>query len=289
VDDAVKVGPIFESAFQKIYNKYDLELMCSIGSKVNLDALVPVVKQLLHLCKNNISNKSCKAFLLNEVIPARSKYVTPDISYWAMLLDSGLKDKLIEEVSTFFHNIPDKMLNNVNFLTEIREDFLHMLFAILKQKGVQPQLFFCDNNSSGLFEKAPYSVHDMIAWMEHVVSCSVHIMQDLLKEKSIIEKSIRYIKLHIDQDIKREDVSAYVYLHPNSLTRIFKKETGLSITEYIINERIKIAKKLLENTDMTVSSIAIRVGYANFSHFAKTFRKHVGMNPIDFKNSLNRI
>lgn len=284
-DDKEKVRQIFESALQTVYNTCGFELMCSIGSKVSFDELIPVIKRLLFLCRSNISNMSCRVYLLNEEPPKRDNYVTPDISYWAMLLDAGLNNKLLGEVTSFFSGIPDALKNDTYYLKEIREDFLQMLFTALKQKGVQAHQLFCDNLSSGFFDKAPYSVNNMIAWIEHVVARSSNITQVLSKEQSIVEKSIRYIKLHIDQDIKREDVSNYVYLNPDYLTRIFKKETGMSITECIINERVKIAKKLLENTDMPVSSIALRVGYTNFSHFSKMFRKHVGMNPVDFKNS----
>ncbi len=285
-DDIAKIAQIFESVLQNIYKDYDLELLCSIGSKVSFGEIAPIIKNLLCLSKNNIYNMSGKVSLLNKNLSGQSNYVTPDISYWAMLLDANLKNKLVDEVRAFFQDVPDTLKNSTSYLTEIREDFLHMMFAILKQKGIQTQQLFIGSLSSGLFDRAVYSANDMVAWIEHVVAASSNIIQDMSKEHSIIERSIRYIKLHIDQDIKREDVSAYVYLNPDYLTRIFKQETGMSITEYTINERIKIAKKLLENTDMPISSIALRVGYTNFSHFAKTFRKYTGMNPIEFKNSL---
>lgn len=285
-EDYSKIEQIFESVFQNACRDYGLDFISSIGYKVCFSEITPVIKDLLQMCKSNISSTSGRVSLLSKELSGKSKYLTPDISYWAMLLEAGLQKKLLEEANTFFYNIPETLKTNTNYLREIREDILQMMITVLKQKGVQTQQLFYDNLTKALHDRSVYSVNDMAAWINHVVACSVYITKDLSKEHSIIEKSIRYIKLHIDQDIKREDVSAYVYLNPDYLTRIFKKETGMSITEYTINERIKIAKKLLENTNMPVSSIALRVGYANFSHFAKTFRKHTGMNPIEFKNSL---
>jgi two-component system response regulator YesN len=285
--DTSEIDHIFESSFQNVLDSCGFDLMGCIGVKVNRAGLIPVIKHLLRTCRNNLSDTSHRISLLNDELNNRNQYAIPDISYWAMLLEAGSDKKLIEEVSSFFSGIPDTLKKDSYYFKEIREDFLQMIFAVLKQKGVQAHQLFCDNVSNSYFENAPYSVHNMIIWMKHVITCSCNITQALSKEQTIIEKSIRYIKLHIEQDIKREDVSSYVYLNPDYLTRIFKKETGMSITEYIINERIKIAKKLLENTDMPVSSIALRVGYTNFSHFAKTFRKPVGMNPADFKNSLS--
>jgi two-component system response regulator YesN len=277
---------VFDLAFKRIYNNCGEKLMCCIGNTVLYAELMPVIMNLLLLGRTNISNVSNTVFRLDSGNHKERKFPTLDTTHWAILLEAGSTDKLLKEVKLFFDNISDELKNDTSYLAEIRKDFIQMLFSVLNRKGIQAHQLFCNNTFNKLFDRAQYTVHEMIAWIEHIVTYSINMGRALSKEQSIIEKSTRYIKLHLDQNIKREDVANYVYLNPDYLTRIFKKETGMSITEYIIQERIKIAKTLLENTDMPVSSIALRVGYTNFSHFAKTFRKHVGMNPADYKNSL---
>lgn len=73
-----------------------------------------------------------------------------------------------------------------------------------------------------------------------------------------------YIALNIDQDLYREMIAEQVFLNPDHLTRLLKKETGHSISDYVIMERIKLAKELLTQTNIPISVIATSVGYTHF-------------------------
>jgi two-component system response regulator YesN len=70
-----------------------------------------------------------------------------------------------------------------------------------------------------------------------------------------------------------------VHLNADYLTRIFKKETGSTVKEYITSEKMKEAKRLLRTTQLPVSFIAAKLGYCNFSHFSYTFKKVMGYTP----------
>jgi two-component system response regulator YesN len=72
-------------------------------------------------------------------------------------------------------------------------------------------------------------------------------------------------------------------LNPDYLTRVFKKETGLSISDYVMGQRLGMAADLLSSTDLPVGAIAAKVGYANFSHFSRMFKKHTGLGPIEYR------
>ena len=82
----------------------------------------------------------------------------------------------------------------------------------------------------------------------------------------------------------RGDIAGYVYLNPDYMTRIVKKETGLPISEYIQRERMEAAMKLIDKTELSISSVAAEVGYQHFSHFSKVFRKHTGMSPMEYRS-----
>lgn len=64
---------------------------------------------------------------------------------------------------------------------------------------------------------------------------------------------------------------------------MFKKEIGMNISEYVLQERVNMAKEMLTKTDLTVGSIAASVGYNNFSHFSKMFKKATEINPKDYR------
>ena len=89
--------------------------------------------------------------------------------------------------------------------------------------------------------------------------------------------------MNIQQDLGREQVAAYVGLNPDYLNRIFKKETGLSLKEYISERKIQMACELLEQTDFLVGEIGEMVGYVNFSSFTTFFKNRTGMTPAAWR------
>jgi two-component system response regulator YesN len=105
------------------------------------------------------------------------------------------------------------------------------------------------------------------------------------QSESVVDKAKAYIRRNLAEDLSRENIASHVYLNPDYLTRIFKKETGLSISDYLLQQRLDIAAELLESTDSSVSAIGAKIGYANFSHFSRMFKKHKNMNPLEYRNS----
>ena len=98
----------------------------------------------------------------------------------------------------------------------------------------------------------------------------------------------KYIQENLDH-VTRADISAKFYLSPDYLSRVFRQEQGMSLMEYIQQERIQHAKVLLsQDNGLSIGQIAGRVGYPSFAHFSKQFRKIVGISPSQYrKNKLH--
>lgn len=105
------------------------------------------------------------------------------------------------------------------------------------------------------------------------------------KESKVIAQALAYIQKNIAELPDREAVSNTVFLNPDYLDRLFKKELGISVSKYIAMEKINLAKSLLHNTDFSISDIATKVGYTNLSNFSLMFKKVTGMTPIDFRKN----
>ncbi len=58
----------------------------------------------------------------------------------------------------------------------------------------------------------------------------------------------------------------------------------MSVSEYMFQERMSLAQKLLTKTDMPISVVASHIGYSNFSHFSRMFKKHTNLNPNEFRH-----
>ena len=82
-----------------------------------------------------------------------------------------------------------------------------------------------------------------------------------------------------DPELSVQMVAAYVHLNPVYLNRIFRKERGSSIAQFIIQERMKLAARLLEDTQISAAAVAERTGYREYSYFSTSFKKYYGCSP----------
>jgi two-component system response regulator YesN len=78
-------------------------------------------------------------------------------------------------------------------------------------------------------------------------------------------------------------VTKNVYLTPTYLSSLFRKETGKTISEYIIEVRIEKSKELLKKQRVKLFEIAREVGYSDANYFAKVFKMQIGLTPSEYR------
>lgn len=99
----------------------------------------------------------------------------------------------------------------------------------------------------------------------------------------ITEDLIRIIEKEFESNLSLEDCSARLNFHPVYVSRVFKKETGLTFSDFLAQHRLRIAKKWLVETDMTILEIATRLNYANSTPFIRYFSKATGVTPGKYR------
>lgn len=99
-----------------------------------------------------------------------------------------------------------------------------------------------------------------------------------------IETMKTYIRKNIAENITLESLSEQTFFSPNYIRNLFKTETGMGFREYLINERMQMAKKLLENTDYHVYEVVEKVGMKDIKHFTETYKKFFGKTPKRSEN-----
>lgn len=104
-------------------------------------------------------------------------------------------------------------------------------------------------------------------------------------KQDIVVAVKRYVQEHISEDIYIADIARQVYLNEQYLMRTFKKTTGISILEFITNERVRLARELLVGTDQPVRQVADSVGYGNYSYFTKLFKRNTGLTPQAYRRT----
>jgi len=100
----------------------------------------------------------------------------------------------------------------------------------------------------------------------------------------LVRDVINYIQLHLEEELSLNILAEHFGKNASVLSNAFSKETGQSLTRYIQQSRIAEAVKLFNTTELTVSEVALSVGYQDFSYFSKLFSKHVGCSPKEYKS-----
>ncbi len=102
------------------------------------------------------------------------------------------------------------------------------------------------------------------------------------EEDGMLSVLTGYIENNI-ADVTLEKLAEEVYLSPAYVSRIFKMKTGKNFQEYLIERRMKLAAALLGDIRYKVSDVSEMVGYSNPFNFTRTFKKHYGVAPKDYR------
>ena len=106
---------------------------------------------------------------------------------------------------------------------------------------------------------------------------------DLTDRSRVIRKVQQYCERNYKEEITLDMIVQEVHMTKSWFCSIFKKETGQSFGNYLIDLRMKKAQVLLETTELKVNQVAVEVGYKNVSHFNHTFVEKFGMTPMEYR------
>lgn len=121
--------------------------------------------------------------------------------------------------------------------------------------------------------------HDMFSFFTKWMST--------VKKKTVFSKPVvqcmEYIDLHLHLPVRVAELAGHVGLNPSYLSVLFKKETGLPISDYILERRVDTAKNMLRYSAYSASEISAILAFSSQSHFIRCFKKIVGVTPNDYR------
>ena len=92
-----------------------------------------------------------------------------------------------------------------------------------------------------------------------------------------------YIRRHLSEPISTERMAEELYMSRPYLSARFKKETGETLTDFILREKTEEAKRLLRWSDRSASAVAAYLGFSSHSHFIRVFKKYAGVTPNEWR------
>lgn len=99
---------------------------------------------------------------------------------------------------------------------------------------------------------------------------------------------INYINLHLNEELTLAILAEHFQKNATSLSSAFSKEVGINVTNYIHQARINEAIRYFNTTKMSISEVALAVGFQDFAYFSRLFHKQIGCSPREYCRSINR-
>ena len=107
--------------------------------------------------------------------------------------------------------------------------------------------------------------------------------QDIVTNKKTNE-IYNFVEAHYQENITIEEIAHSLYVSPSYLSRVFKKETGMTIKNYINMRRVTKAKNLIVQ-GRRITDVYLECGFFDYTTFYRAFTKYAGTSPEDFKKT----
>ncbi len=135
-----------------------------------------------------------------------------------------------------------------------------------------------------------YKLHNLLcsiwfAMVEHVWSSQIAEITYKDLDENRIYQALQYIQSHYMEAVSLEDICRQLSISKSECCRCFKRNLRMTPFEYLMIHRVSIAAKLLENTNQTITEIAIGTGFNSNSYFCKIFKKYMSVSPMEYRKN----
>lgn len=233
--------------------------------------LKPVVKMDMH----EMLDRLLPTMEKGVVTPTQSKKWLDEITEHIWQLRLQEVDKCLDEWLSYCEERTDhpKQLN------ELLEDSFQAVLDRLMAKG-HHYTGIAASIEKNILSEVTESFRDKI----HSVTDELALRRGGFKD--LMAEVRAYIEQNIAKEVTLEEVANLVGLTPNYFSLYFKKTTGVTFINYRMTKRIEAAEQLLALPHYRIVDVAHEIGYEDYSHFAKTFRKVKGITPTEFRSGL---
>ncbi len=280
----------FEKKAGELVDLFRQVLLFSINiyysGTVSLEEVSKTVRQLQQADRSNVTELSGV-----HILPAAGSRQTPqrpkrtDFDRLSGLLAAGQSFRAVSAVKEYFSSLPRSQITP-ELLQEFQYDYTQVLYSVLTERHIEAHLLFAQPAAKNLSRHAAGSLIDMLKWVSHSTNAIVAALAESSRSNTIIGTVKKYIDEHYGSHITKADLGALVFLNPDYLAKLFKKETGTALNDYISQVRIEKAKILLADGSIPLTDVAMQTGFDYYSYFSTIFKKATGISPSDFRRQL---
>jgi len=199
-------------------------------------------------------------------------------------VETGDQDTLRKEISGLYKKDLQGMMQ-YNYLQHINNVLLGMLTSFCSKMKIPYSFVFGSDIISVDITNEFETVNEMCEWFSERFNNLLSEMYNTENRLSHpkVKRILDYIEKHFSSDLSLETIADIFNMHKVYLSRIFKNATGKTVNEYVREVRIQHAKKLLEDTYLTVNEIAAMTGFNTPQTFYNIFHQSEGISPGKYR------
>lgn len=190
----------------------------------------------------------------------------------------GNTDDALTVIDTIISDNTNQNLSK-DGLIHIYIQILNIIFKVMRIKNIEYDTEHVGdlNLLNEIISHSPAEIHKIIVSLLDILKKSNN------NKKIDIDNILKYIQQHYKEDIYLDYIAEQFNTSSSYLSRLIKKETSQTFIEYMNSLRTEEAKKLLKNTDKTITEIYESIGFTNRSTFIRVFKTIVGSTPSDYR------
>ena len=201
------------------------------------------------------------------------------------MLEKDIREKDAIHLETHFKKVVDRY-SGCRFFPSM---YVKFIFSNIVKELWDCMAGYQDDSINQIIDRLYQSkkVSDVIVIAQEQVNLFLqYIAEDKGSRKFKVDVTKEYIAKHYGEELDLEKLAKRVNLSSGHLSKIFKKETGDNLMQYIKNVRLEKAKKMTIETTLTIHEICKKSGFNNLSYFCKRFREQYGDTPDNYRRKV---
>lgn len=267
------------------YTYFYCDVSCYVGKAVTPSKLHHMYQMLLASEVNNTHGERSVITLPAITQTGSDTEVAFDFVELAELLEVNHVEQALQTLEQHFVQMRQNRNLSSASLRSYYHGFLQIIYYIAHKKGIPAPTLFQDFELHD-YAKVTRSLNFFENWVKRIIVIVQAELNRPVSGNAVTQQVKTYILNHLEEDLTREQLASQVHLNPVYLSRVFKKEEGISLSEYILHEKMKAARDQIIGTDTPISEIATSLGYTHFSHFTKMFKKVNNTTPQGLRKRL---
>ena len=255
------------------------------GKPCKPEALVESSKPLFERMKNNVRRESRLFWWDSDLSDSFSHSFDIQVNTWKKFLEDKEFESFRDSILYYIEKGPGGNRIGAQTMMQLHQKVTELVLGFLVSHQISSEKIFDEGLTYMDYMNSWTDIDCFRPALEYIIEQLIRCTGGV-RQFNPVEEARLFIKQNIDADITVSEVAEHIGMNPEYCTKLFKKATGYTLKEYIVQEKMEAAKVLLQTTELPITLISSHVGYGNYSNFTRSFKQVTGMTPMEYRNSL---